>query len=74
MLLEVAYGLNIEDEDNPYIVAAERAADAINQIGNAGAFLGELNTLQRTLALLTSTLVDVLPIRESEGNIKITKM
>lgn len=66
--------MNIEDEDSPYIVTAERAVDGINQIGNAGAFLGEFNTLQRTLALLTSTLVDVLPIRESWGGIKITKI
>ena len=40
LLLEIAYGLNIEDDDSPYVQSAKLAVEGANQIGQTGFFLG----------------------------------
>lgn len=41
LLLDVAYGLEIQNKDDPYVEAAEKAVDALNQMGNTGTYLGK---------------------------------
>lgn len=40
LLLDVAYGLEIQDKDDPYVEAAEKAVDALNHMGNTGTYMG----------------------------------
>lgn len=42
--MDITYGFDVQDEENPFLILAERAADAAVQSGNAGSYLGTLPT------------------------------
>lgn len=39
-IMDITYGFDVQDEQNPFLILAERAADAAVQSGNAGSYLG----------------------------------
>ena len=48
IIMHAAYGIKVQDEDDPYVDIAERGLQALNAGVNAGSFLVETIPICRT--------------------------
>jgi hypothetical protein len=66
-IIEVAYGINVKPQDDPYIWIAEHALESVSATANPGSYLVDVlpirmsHDIHRTLSALTTYLVKYLP-------------
>ena len=55
IIMHAAYGIKVQDEDDPYVDIAERGLQALNAGVNAGSFLVETIPICRNIFLSSSS-------------------
>ena len=62
LTLNISYGLDTKEQDDPILEVAEEGSETLFQIANAGAYLGARRIFYVFSHGLTQSAVDVLPI------------